>query len=201
MELIRKSGPSATDVFRVYAAGQMQMAKAYYSAVLEHTADQVWTTIRIFHQCKWAGVACSPADQKQPGVRLGAIRRITMGDHQIYQRLLAHCDLDRFYTYGCWGPSLSPFCNVQSTIRVYAIVESGKAFVEWSASFECPTSDFYGRIDYFEKDYFAKSAISLRSFMAARNAERLLHPPIAASGSRIPGHHTDRAGRVILRLV
>jgi hypothetical protein len=92
-------------------------------------------------------------------------------------------------------------CDVQSTIRVYSVVESGKAFVEWSASFECPTTDLYGRIDYFEKDNFAKSAISLHSFMAARNAERLLHPPAAASDNRIPGHHTDRTSRVVLRLV
>jgi hypothetical protein len=32
------------------------MAKAYYSTVLDHSADQVWSVIRPFDHYAWAGV-------------------------------------------------------------------------------------------------------------------------------------------------
>ena len=32
------------------------MAKAYYSTVLDHSADEVWSVIRMFDHYSWAGV-------------------------------------------------------------------------------------------------------------------------------------------------
>jgi hypothetical protein len=112
--------------------------------------------------------------------------------------LIAHSDDHRSYTYELCEPNSLHLNNVRSTISVCSVVESGKAFVQWSASFECAArARAYGWTTYFETG-FAKSLVSLRRFMAARNAERLLHGPAAGDGRRPSAYGTNRG---ILRIV
>jgi len=55
---------------------------------------------------------------------------------QIRQRLLAQSDVERSQTYFCGAPAL-PVTDYQSTIRVTPVVDGDRAFVEWSATFDC----------------------------------------------------------------
>ena len=148
------------------------MPRAFYSVVLDHAADDVWKVIRLFDHYGWAGV---PADtiieDGKAGDQIGAVRRIEMGDGIIRRQvLLAHSDQDRSYTYGICTPSYLPIENYVATIRVTPVVEDGKAFVEWSAAFDCAADERGKWVSFFENNGFGKWLGSLREFMAQRGA-------------------------------
>jgi hypothetical protein len=64
-----------------------------------------------------------------------------MGDTRIRQRLLAHSDRERFYTYEFCEPRF-PVRNYVATIRVTPIVDGDKAFGEWWVTFDCATEEY-----------------------------------------------------------
>ena len=118
------------------------MTRVYYSTVFEHTADQVWRTIRDFNSYpEWvASVSESHIEEGKPGDAVGAVRNFVEYGTRIRQRLLAHSDLDRFYTYESCGP-LGAIAYYRGTARVTPIVDGNRAFVELSVSVECPDEE------------------------------------------------------------
>jgi hypothetical protein len=113
------------------------MHHAYYSIVLDHEADRVWTTIREFGQLQWSGVKATILEQRELGGTVGSVRQVQVAEQQVGERLIAHSDDHRSYTYELCEPNSLHLTNVSFTISVCSVVESGKAFVQWSASFEC----------------------------------------------------------------
>ena len=72
------------------------MAKSYYSIVLEHSADDVWNTIRRFDQYECFGEPSEVLiEEDKAGDQVSAIRRVTTAERTIRQVLLAHSDLER----------------------------------------------------------------------------------------------------------
>lgn len=141
------------------------MAKSYYSTIFERTADQVWATIRDFGTYTWTGsVSESSLEKGKSGVEVGAIRNARLGDTSIFhrQRLLAHSDLDRFYTYEFCEPFPYPIRNCVVTLRVTPIVDGNRAFVEWSATFDCETAEYDHWTTYFAHEVWAKALESLK---------------------------------------
>ena len=176
------------------------MVKLYYSIVLDHTADQVWAVVRRFNRNHWTGASVSAgAENAMPDDAVGAVRRVQVDGEQICQRLIDHSDLDRTYSYENCETASKQACGYRATIRICPIVETDKAFVEWWASFDDATGD-RSLTSHFSADGFARSLIALRSFMASRNAERLLSSSAGAAG-RPRGTDAQRSGRAILRLV
>jgi len=118
------------------------MTKVYYSTVLEQTADQVWAVIRDFNSYPvWvATVTESHIEDGKSGDAVGAIRNFVESGTRIRQRLLAHSDLDRLYTYESCEP-LGAITYYQGTGRVTPIVDGDRAFVEWSVTFDCPEKE------------------------------------------------------------
>jgi len=144
------------------------MAKSYYSTVLDHPAQDVWTVIRPFDHYAWAGIESETIiEDGKAGDQVGGIRRVDVGGKIIRQLLLAHSDLERSYTYALCDPAPFPVRNYVATIRVTPIVEGGKAFVEWWATFDCAAEEYNHWTSYFEKEGFAKWLGALRVFMAA----------------------------------
>lgn len=147
------------------------MAKSYYSIVLDHTADEVWAVVRPFDHYAWAGVESRTViEEGKAGDQVGAIRRVDLGDSVIRQILLAHSDLDRSYTYALCDPPPFPVRDYTATIRIVPVVESGQAFVEWWASFDCAADERERWTRHFRDEGFARWLAALRRFMAA--AER-----------------------------
>jgi uncharacterized membrane protein len=118
------------------------MTKVDYSTVLEQTADQVWAIIRDFNSYPaWVeSVTESLIEEGRSGDSVGAIRNFVESGTRIRQRLLAHSDLDRFYTYESCEP-LGAITYYQGTGRVMPIVDGNRAFVEWSVTFDCPAEE------------------------------------------------------------
>jgi hypothetical protein len=159
------------------------MAKAFYSTVLDHSADEVWAMIRAFDHCAWAGVASGTTiEAGKAADQVGAVRRVAIDDKTVRRQvLLAHFDIERSYTYGLCGQPDLPFRNYLATIRVTPVVESGQAFVEWRATFDCAADEYDRWVGYFEKEAFATWLAALRRFMAhgepRRCDEALLREP------------------------
>jgi hypothetical protein len=118
------------------------MTKFYYSTVIDQPADRVWSVIRDFNSYPvWVeGIKESHIEDGKAGDAVGAIRNFSNGDARIRQRLLAHSDLDRFYTFESCEP-LGAITYYQGTGRVTPIVDGNRAFVEWSTVFDCPEAE------------------------------------------------------------
>lgn len=87
-----------------------------------------------------------------------------MGDRLIRQRLLAHSDINRSYAYAYLEPA--PARNYHATICVLPVVENGKAFVQWRATFDCAEDACERWTNFFAYDGFAIWLASLRRVVA-----------------------------------
>ena len=143
------------------------MAKAYYSTVFAESADQLWNVVRDFgNYSLWVDeVDESYVEEGRSGDSVGAIRYARIGDKHVRQRLLAHSDVARSYTYALREPYRFPFRNFEGTLRITPIVDGDKAFVEWWATFDCADGD-YVRWTSFLNESFAKWLGSLRGYVA-----------------------------------
>ncbi len=116
------------------------MPKSYASTVIDAPADQVWARIRDFNGLStWfaAGIPRSEIEEGKAGDQVGAIRSLTLTDGTtIRERLLAHSDVERFYTYDFQTApfDVDEYC---ATIRVTPITDGDRSFVEWWTTFEC----------------------------------------------------------------
>ena len=118
------------------------MARSYCSTVLDHRADDVWAVIRSFDHYAWAGVPSETViEDGKLGDQVSAVRRVSVGDKIIRQALLAHSDADRSYTYALLDPPPYPVRDYVATLRVTPVVESGAAFIEWWATFDCTAEE------------------------------------------------------------
>jgi len=148
------------------------MARSYYSLVLEDSADAVWSVIRPFEHYAWAGVQSETViEDGKRGDQVGAVRRVTVGARVLRQRLRAHSDLERSYSYEFAEAPPFPVCNYLATLRVTSVVETGGAFVEWWANFDCATDELDRWTTHFEQQGFAVWLAALREFMRARRAQ------------------------------
>jgi hypothetical protein len=146
------------------------MAKAYVSIVLDHSADEVWSVIRMFDHYAWADVnADTIIEDGRKGDQVGSIRRVDTGSRVLRQNLRAHSDAERSYSYGFVGEPSFPVENFAATIRVKPVTNSGKAFVELWATFDC-AADRDEIVRKLESGGFSVWLAALREFMARRAA-------------------------------
>jgi hypothetical protein len=143
------------------------MAEAFYSVVLDHPAEAVWAVIRPFGHYTWAGVDAETTIEKgKADAEVGAVRHVAMPGRTIRQKLLAHSDRERSYTYSFLEPA--PVRNYVATIRVTPVAETGQAFIDWRASFDCAPEERERWLEQFEQKGFAVWLAALRRFMDDR---------------------------------
>lgn len=148
------------------------MAKSYYSIVLDYPADVVWAVIRPFDHYAWAGVESETIiEEDKAGDQVGAVRRVTYGNNVLRQRLLAHSDTERSYTYSFCGAPPFPVRDYQATLRVNPVVADNRSFVEWWATFDCAAEEKDKWVKHFEQQGFAKWLGALKQFMSQGGAQ------------------------------
>jgi hypothetical protein len=141
------------------------MARSYFSTTFAQSADKVWSVIRDFNGQQWAeGVGESHIENRKPNNAVGAVREVRYYERPTHQRLTAHSDEQRSYSF----ESVEPFDNLRSykqTLRVAPIVDTNTSFVEWWADFEAAPQDTESWKDYLQEQ-FAKSLEKLRTYLA-----------------------------------
>ncbi|MFD0903808.1 SRPBCC family protein [Actinomadura sediminis] len=127
------------------------MPRSYASAVLNATADDVWSYLRDFgNVAEWMpGVETGVIEDGGPADRIGCVRRlIGPGDSVFRERLTAHDDAGRAYRYEILECPL-PVRDVRGRLRVSPVTGPvtgpdtgpGRSFVEWSADFTADAGD------------------------------------------------------------
>ena len=130
------------------------MARAYYSTVLPWSAPQVWGRIRDFGSYGWAAPDLHAVlEEGRPGDAVGSVRVVTTSSGTIRQRLLAHSDPERSYTYCFAGESSYPVQDYQATLRVTPVVDGDRAFVEWWATFDADGERRGRMVEQFQSSF------------------------------------------------
>jgi hypothetical protein len=139
---------------------------AYFSTVLDTPAEKVWATVRDFSAYDWAGSEYSATiEDCRGGDAVGAVRRVG-DDGALRQRLLALSDADRSFTYEILPGSPIEVANYQGRLRVRPVVDSGQAFVEWSATFDCAPEEAEHWRRFYAEDRFPTWLEALRARLA-----------------------------------
>lgn len=126
--------------------------RAYYSSVLGQSADEAWRLIRDFNNYPRyiEGVTESVIEDGKRGDEVGAVRRFRYGEMWLRQRLAAHSDADRSFTYtgmerlhfpdkeGADAPAPVAY---QGTLRLTPIIDGDRAFVEWFVELDGPSNE------------------------------------------------------------
>lgn len=115
------------------------MARVYVSSVIAAPVEKVWDRVRDFNALpKWhPRIRESRMENAEPSDRVGAIRNFNLqnGDN-IREQLLGLSDYDYFCTYAILESPM-PLTNYVATLRLTKITDGDKAFVEWTAEFDC----------------------------------------------------------------
>jgi hypothetical protein len=143
------------------------MARSYYSTVFAQPAGDLWAVLRDFgNYTLWVdGVDESRIEEGKSGDAVGAVRNIRMGETRVRQRLIAHSDADRSYSYEFLEPFRFPVRDFVATIRVTPIVDGNRAFVEWWVTFDCAENERDHWTAFFARS-FAGWLESLRRHLA-----------------------------------
>ncbi|MBS1063660.1 SRPBCC family protein [Gluconobacter wancherniae] len=110
------------------------------SSVIPASVPSVWELVRDFGAlgCWLPGVQSCVIEGNEPGERVGAIRRVEMGDvGLIREQLLALSDLDHTVTFSIVESAL-PIRNYRSTISLLPITKGDHTFIQWRGQFEAP---------------------------------------------------------------
>lgn len=110
------------------------------SSVINASVSAVWGLLRDFGAIgNWLpGVKSCVIEGDDPGDRVGAIRRLEMGDvGVIREKLLALSDVDHAVTFSIVESAL-PIRNYRSTISLLPITDGDRTFIQWRGQFEVP---------------------------------------------------------------
>ncbi|WP_030168358.1 SRPBCC family protein [Spirillospora albida] len=119
------------------------MPRSYASAVLNATADEVWSYLRDFGNLgEWMpGVRTGVIEDGGPPDRVGCVRRIIgPADTVFRERLAGLDDAGRTYWYLIIESPL-PIRGAHGHLRVAPVTATGQAFVEWWGEFSADAGD------------------------------------------------------------
>jgi hypothetical protein len=123
------------------------MTQAYYSAVLDHPVETVWSLIRDFNNypAYIDGVSESVIEDDKGGDEVGAVRRFYYLGNWVRQRLACHSDEERSLTYqgieplpfpqGTLPESPAPTAY-EGTMHLLGITEGNRTFIEWAVKLD-----------------------------------------------------------------
>src|SRR5688572_9931306 len=141
------------------------MNKAYYSTTFAQSADKVWSVIGDFNGFQWAkGVGKSLIENQKRNNDVGAVRDFQYRGRSIRQRLLAHSNQERAYSYASVEP-MDSLKFYRQTLRVAPVMDTNTAFVEWSTEFDAPEPESALWEQIF-RDECARSLEKLRAYLA-----------------------------------
>ncbi|WP_050420171.1 SRPBCC family protein [Bradyrhizobium tropiciagri] len=128
------------------------MTRAYYSTVLDHPLDTVWSLIRDFNNypAYIDGVSESVIEDDRRGDEIGAIRRFCYLGLWVRQRLAGHSDTQHSLTYASIEPLPFPQdtgadapkpTGYEGTMHLLPVIEGNRTFIEWSVKLETAPGD------------------------------------------------------------
>ena len=114
----------------------------FRSMIIEAEIGRVWAAVRKFDGvAKWnPGVNSARLETGHP-TATGALRHLDISDGTVFREtLLAHSDIEHFYTYDIVEGPL-PVSNYVSTHRFLPITQGMKTLGIWESWFDCASND------------------------------------------------------------
>ncbi len=114
----------------------------FRSMIIDATLDRVWAAVRRFDGVAvWnSGVELAELENGDP-TAIGTIRKLHIPDGSIFREtLLAHSDVEHFYTYDIIESPL-PVTGYVSTHRFIPITHTEQTLGIWESRFECAPGD------------------------------------------------------------
>ena len=146
--------------------------KVFRSMVLDASVARVWAAVRAFDAVvDWnPGVVAARMESGSP-TGVGSVRHLDIADGTVFREtLLAHSDLEHFYTYDIVEGPL-PCRNYISTHRFIPITEGDRTLGIWRAEFECSRDD-EAELDEIVGDRIYVAGMKGLNEYLARNAGR-----------------------------
>jgi len=116
--------------------------KVFRSVILDAPVTKVWAAVRAFDGVvNWnPGVATARMESGGP-TSVGSVRHLDIVDGSVFREtLLAHSDLEHFYSYDILEGPL-PCRNYVSTHRFIPVTDGDKTLGIWEAAFDCAPED------------------------------------------------------------
>ena len=144
--------------------------KVMRSVVIDAPIDRVWRAIRRFDGvAAWnPGVTAARLESGSP-TEIGAVRALDIVDGSVFREtLLAHSDLEHFYTYDIIESPL-PCRNYIATHRLLEITEGDKTLGIWHGEFDCDPADAESLEDIVGNQIYRDAQLALNQFMQEQN--------------------------------
>jgi hypothetical protein len=128
----------------------------YISDVINASIEKVWGVMRDFNDMPsyHPGIKKSVIESGQPSDQVGCIRKLTLGDGFVRERLLCLDDKNYIFTYEIIEGSL-PVRGYVAGVRLHRITQGNRTFAEWWADFEVVGADRGALIDRIGSSVFA----------------------------------------------
>ena len=112
--------------------------KVFRSVILDAPITHVWAAVRAFDDVvNWNPAVKSAWMESGCPTSVGAIRHLDIADDTVFREtLLAHSDLEHFYSYDIIESPL-PCRNYLSTHRFIPITDGNKTLGIWEGQFDC----------------------------------------------------------------
>lgn len=157
------------------------MTRAYYSTVLDHPLETVWSLIRDFNNypAYIEGVSESVIEDDRRGDEVGAVRCFCYLGNWVRQSLVGHSDDTHSLTYRgieplpfpagivAEPPSPTPY---QGTMHLIGITEGDRTLIEWAVALD-PAPQDAGHWQTLFQSWIPEWTNSLARALARRAAE------------------------------
>lgn len=116
--------------------------KVMRSVIIEAPINKVWSVIRQFDGVhRWNPGVSAASLELGDSTSVGAVRKLDIVDGSVFREtLLAHSDLEHFYTYDIIDSPL-PCRHYVACHRLIEITDGNVTLGVWSGEFECDASD------------------------------------------------------------
>ena len=114
----------------------------YISDVIDAPIERVWGIMRDFNDMPsyHPGIRNSIIEGEDRGDRVGCVRRLTLGEGFVRERLLCMDDGSYAFTYEIIEGTL-PVRGYVAGVRLHRVTEGNRTFAEWWADFEVVGAD------------------------------------------------------------
>jgi hypothetical protein len=128
----------------------------YISDVIDAPIEKVWSIMRDFDGMPsyHPGISKSIIEGGGPSDRVGCVRRLTLGDGFVRERLLLLDDRNYAFTYEIIEGTL-PVRGYVAEVRLRRVTSGNRTFAEWWADFEVVGADRDAMVAQIGNNVFA----------------------------------------------
>ena len=149
----------------------------YISQVIDASIEKVWDLMRDFNGMPsyHPGIKESVIEGDGPSGQVGCVRRLTLAEGFVRERLLCLDDRNYAFTYEIIEGTL-PVRGYVAGVRLHPVTEGHRTFAEWWADFEVIGADRETMIAHIGNNVFAAGFDAV--------ASKLGQPPSTRGTSR-----------------